>query len=68
MKTELRGQRRSRDALFIKTPRDARYHYAKRFGIESIYRLLGQAIATTMTPDPTVRLLYVVMTEWRAEP
>jgi len=27
------------DAPFIKTPRDARCHYSKRFGIESSYRL-----------------------------
>jgi hypothetical protein len=49
------------DAPFIDTPRDARYHYSKRFGIESSYRLLGQAIATTTTRDATVRLLYVVV-------
>ena len=49
------------DAPFIKTPRDARYHYAKRFGIESSYRLSEQAIATTTTRDATVRLLYVVV-------
>jgi len=33
----------------------------KRFGIESSYRLFEQAIATTTTRDPTVRLLYVVV-------
>ena len=49
------------DAPFIETPRDARYHYAKRFGIESSYRLSEQAIATTTTRYPTVRLLYVVV-------
>jgi len=49
------------DAPFIETPRDARYHYSKRFGIESSYRLSEQAIATTTTRDPTVRLLYVVV-------
>ena len=49
------------DAPFIKTPRDARYHYAKRFGIEASYRLSEQAIATTTTRDATVRLLYVVV-------
>jgi len=27
------------DAPFIDTPRDAREHYSKRFGIESSYRL-----------------------------
>jgi len=49
------------DAPFIDSPRDARYHYSKRFGIESLYRLFEQAIATTTTRDPTVRLLYVVV-------
>jgi len=48
------------DAPFIDSPRDARYHYSKRFGIESS-RLFEQAIATTTTRDPTVRLLYVVV-------
>jgi len=54
-------QRRSRDAPFIETPRDARYHYSKRFGIESSYRLSEQAIATMTIRDSTVRLLYVVV-------
>ncbi|QLH81967.1 ISH3 family transposase [Halosimplex pelagicum] len=49
------------DAPFIETPRDARYHYSKRFGIESSYRLSEQAIATTTTRNATVRLLYVVV-------
>jgi len=49
------------DAPFIEIPRDARYHYSKRFGIESSYRLSEQAIATTTTRDATVRLLYVVV-------
>jgi ABC-type transport system involved in Fe-S cluster assembly, permease and ATPase components len=49
------------DAPFIDSPRDARYHYSERFGIESSYRLFEQAIATTTTRDPTVRLLYVVV-------
>ncbi|MDW7539577.1 ISH3 family transposase, partial [Haloferax volcanii] len=35
------------DAPFINSPRDARYHYAKRFGIEASYRLSEQTIATT---------------------
>jgi len=39
------------DAPFIDSPRDARYHYSKRFGIESSYRLFEQAIATTTTRD-----------------
>ncbi len=49
------------DAPFIETPRDARYHYSKRFGIESSYRLPEQAIATATTRATTVRLLYVVV-------
>ena len=49
------------DTPFIEIPQDARYHYAKRFGIESSHRLSEQAIATTTTRDPTVRLLYVVV-------
>jgi len=47
------------DAPFIDSPRDARYHYSKRFGIESSYRLFEQAIATNTRS--TVRLLYVVV-------
>jgi len=49
------------DAPFIETLRDARYHYAKRFGIESSFRLSEQAIATTITRGPTVRLPYIVV-------
>ncbi len=49
------------DAPFIETPRDARYHYAKRFGIEASYRLSEGSIATTSTQDPVVRLLNVVV-------
>ena len=49
------------DAPFIETSHDARYHYSKCFGIESSYRLSEQAIATTITRDATVRLLYVVV-------
>ena len=49
------------DAPFIDSPREARYHYAKRFGIEASYRLSEQSIATTSTQDPVVRLLYVVV-------
>lgn len=33
--------------------------YRKRFGIETSYRLLGQARAITTSRSPTVRLLYV---------
>jgi len=39
------------DAPFIDFTRDARYHYSKRFGIESSYRLFEQAIATTTNTD-----------------
>jgi len=49
------------DAPFIETPRAARYHYSKRFGIESSYRLCEQAIATTTTRDATIRYLCVVV-------
>jgi len=49
------------DAPFIDNPREARYHYAKRFGIEASYRLSEQSIATTSTQNPVVRLLYVVV-------
>ncbi len=49
------------DAPFIDSPRDARYHYGKRFGIEASYRLSEQSIATTSTQNPVVRLLYVVV-------
>ena len=49
------------DAPFINSPRDARYHYAKRFDIEATYRLSGQGIATTTTQNPVVRLLCVVV-------
>jgi IS4 transposase len=49
------------DAPFIDSPREARYHYEKRFGIEASYRLSKQSIATTSSLDPVVRLLYVVV-------
>lgn len=49
------------DAPFVQTPRDARYHYAKRFGIEATYRLSEQSITTTTTQNPVIRLLYVVV-------
>src|SRR6056297_4346339 len=49
------------DAPFINSPRDARYHYAKRFGIEASYRLSEESIATTTTQNPVVWLLYVVV-------
>ena len=49
------------DAPFIDTPRQARDHYAKRFGIEASYRLSEQSIATTTTQNPVIRFLYVVV-------
>jgi hypothetical protein len=49
------------EAPFIDTPRQARYHYAKRFGIEASYRLSEQSIATTSTRSPVLRLLFVVV-------
>jgi len=49
------------DAPFIDSPREARYHYSKRFGIEASYRLSEASIATTSTRLPAVRLLYVVV-------
>ncbi|ELZ68877.1 transposase ISH51 [Haloferax prahovense DSM 18310] len=48
------------DAPFIDSPRDARYHHSKRFGIEASYRPSEGSIATTSTQNPDV-LLYVVM-------
>jgi len=45
------------DAPFMETPRDARYHYSKRFDIESSFRLSEQAIATPITRNATVRFL-----------
>jgi hypothetical protein len=39
----------SADTPFIEYPRDARYNYTKRFGIEANYRLSEQTIATTTT-------------------
>jgi len=41
------ASRLRRDAPFIDTPRDARNHYSKRFGIESSYRLAKQSLAFT---------------------
>ncbi|GAA0297938.1 hypothetical protein GCM10009066_10250 [Halarchaeum salinum] len=49
------------DAPFIETPREARYHYAKRFGIEASYRLSEHSLTTISTRDPAVRLLYMVV-------
>ncbi|GAA0449682.1 ISH3 family transposase [Halococcus dombrowskii] len=49
------------DAPFIETPRQARKHYSRRFGIESTYRLSERSIAMTTTQNPAVRFLYVLI-------
>jgi len=49
------------DAPFIETPRQARKHYGRRFGIESTYRLSERSIANTTTQNPAVRFLYVLI-------
>ena len=49
------------DAPFIDTPRQARSHYRKRFGIESSYRLSEKTTISTTTQDPVRRLLFVVI-------
>ena len=49
------------EADFIQTPRQARYHYDKRFGIEASYRLSEQSLISTTTRNPMVRLLFVVI-------
>ena len=49
------------DAPFIDTPRQARSHYRKRFGIESSYRLSEQTTISTTTQDLVRRLLSVVI-------
>jgi len=49
------------DAPFIDTPRDARHHYSKRFGIESSYRLAKQSLAMTSSRDAGLRLLLFVV-------
>jgi hypothetical protein len=49
------------DAPFIDTPRQARHHYSKRFGIEATYRLSESALISTTTRDATRRLLFVVI-------
>jgi hypothetical protein len=50
------------DAPFIDTPRDARHHYSKRFGIESGDRLANQTLALTSSRDAGLRLLLFVVT------
>jgi len=49
------------NAPFITTPRQARYHYSKRFGIESSYRLSEKTLISTTSQDPVRRLLFVVI-------
>ena len=49
------------DAPFIDTPRQARKHYGKRFGIEATYRLSESSLISTTTKDATRRLLFVVI-------
>jgi len=49
------------DAPFIDTPRDARNHYSKRFGIESSYRLAKQSPAFTSSQDAGLRLVMFVV-------
>ena len=49
------------DAPFIDTPRDAREHYSKRFGIESSYRLAKQSLAFTSSQDAGLRLVMFVV-------
>ena len=49
------------DAPFIDTPRQARRHYSKRFGIEATYRLSESSLISTTTKDPARRLLFVVL-------
>jgi hypothetical protein len=49
------------DAPFIDTPRQARSHYSKRFGIEATYRLSESSLISTTTKDPARRLLFVVL-------
>jgi len=49
------------DAPFIDTPRQARRHYSKRFGIEATYRLSESSLISTTVTDQTRRLLFVVI-------
>ncbi|MBS3761501.1 MAG: ISH3 family transposase [Halodesulfurarchaeum sp.] len=49
------------DAPFIETPRQARRHYSKRFGIEATYRLSESSLISTTTKDPARRFLFVVI-------
>ncbi|EMA06142.1 ISH3 family transposase [Haloarcula marismortui] len=49
------------DPPFIDTPRQARRHYSKRFGIEATYRLSESSLISTTVTDQTRRLLFVVI-------
>jgi len=49
------------DAPFIDTPRQARFHYSKRFGIEATYRLSESSLISTTTKYPPRRLLFVIL-------
>jgi len=49
------------DAPFIDTPRQARRHYSKRFGIEATYRLSESSLISTTVTDQPRRLLFVVI-------
>lgn len=59
------------DAPFIDTPDQAQYHYSKRFGIESAYRLVEDGgIATTTSPSAVIRFVLflvslVLQNAWR---
>ena len=48
-------------AAFVETPSQARYHYAKRLGIESSDRLGEQTTASTTTQEPAPRFLFVLL-------
>ena len=54
-------RRRSHDAPFITTPREARKQYSKRFGIKASYRLAKQSLALTSSRDAGLRLLLFVV-------
>lgn len=58
---EVRRYGYAADATFVDTPRQARYHYGKRFGIESSYRLSEDSSVSTTSTDPARRLLFVVI-------
>ena len=49
------------DAPFIDTPRQARRHYSRRFGIEAMYRLSESSLISTTVTDQMRRLLFVVI-------